>query len=218
MEIISPDQSAFLPLRFILNNIFLTHETIAYAKKTSQSLVFLKLDFSKAYDRVDLSFLFSAMLIMGFPREFTNMLKLLFEGAQASVSVNGKSTDKFKISQGVRQGCPVAPYLFLIVGEILNECIKREVSVGRIRGIRLPGSEEQQILSPYADDSSLTVAGEEDSVVQTVDTLDLFSRASGLWINQDKVLSGGQEGIAIARHGRISSDGSGLRKMKSLSY
>jgi hypothetical protein len=58
MEVISPDQSAFLPLRFILDNIFLIHETIAYAKKSRQFLVILKLDFSKAYDRVDLVFLF----------------------------------------------------------------------------------------------------------------------------------------------------------------
>jgi hypothetical protein len=48
MEIISPDQFVFLSLKFILNNIFLTHETILTAKRTNQPLVFLELDFSKA--------------------------------------------------------------------------------------------------------------------------------------------------------------------------
>jgi hypothetical protein len=48
MEIISQDQSAFLPLRFILDNILLTHETIDWAEHSGQLLVFLKLDFSKA--------------------------------------------------------------------------------------------------------------------------------------------------------------------------
>lgn len=48
MEIISSDQSAFLPMRYILDNIFLTHETIDFAKCSRQPLLFLKLDFSKA--------------------------------------------------------------------------------------------------------------------------------------------------------------------------
>lgn len=49
MEVISSDQSAFLPLMFILDNILLTHKTIDWADHTGQPLIFLKLDFSKAY-------------------------------------------------------------------------------------------------------------------------------------------------------------------------
>lgn len=40
MEVVSLDQSSFLSMRFILDNIFLTNETIHHAKKTSQPLVF----------------------------------------------------------------------------------------------------------------------------------------------------------------------------------
>lgn len=138
MEVISPDQSTFLPLRYILDNLLLTHETISetidYAKSTGQPLMFLKLDFSKAYDKVDLKFLFIAMEKLGLPLSFIHMTKLLFEGASASVCVNGKRTSKFPICQGVRQGCPLAPYLFPIVGEILNSFIKSKVVENRIRG------------------------------------------------------------------------------------
>jgi hypothetical protein len=140
MEVISPDQSAFLPLRFKLDNIFLTHETIAHAKRSKQPLVSLKLDFSKAYDKVDVGFLFQVMERLGFPIEFIRMTKLLFYEARASVSINGRLTQKFVITQGVRQGCPLAPYLFLIIGEVLNMSVKAEVHAGRIRGIMLPGA------------------------------------------------------------------------------
>jgi hypothetical protein len=186
MEVISPDQSAFLPLRFILDNIFLTHETIAHAKKSRQSLMFLKLDFSKAYDRVDLAFLFRVMERLGFPSEFINMSKLLFRDARACVSVNGRLTEKFTITQGVRQGCPLAPYLFLIIGEVLNMSIKAEASIGHIRGITLPGTLELQIILQYADDSSLTLRGEEPTVVHTVSILNQFSEVSGLTLNWSK--------------------------------
>jgi hypothetical protein len=142
MELISLDQSTFFPMRCILDNIFLTQETITHAKQSHQPLLFLKLDFSKAYDKVDLSFLFAALHQLGFPEIFISMVQLLFQHAAAHVSVNGKSTAAFPILQGVQQGCPLAPYLFLIIGEILNHSLKRVSSQGRIKGIWLPGAKE----------------------------------------------------------------------------
>ena len=51
-DVISPEQTAFPPFRFILDNIVLTQETLHWAKASRQSTVFFKLDFSKAYDKV----------------------------------------------------------------------------------------------------------------------------------------------------------------------
>jgi hypothetical protein len=74
MEVISPDQSAFLPMRYILDNIVLTQETLNWAKTSKQPLVLMKLDFAKAYDRVSWYFLFRAMearvVIPGVSRPF----------------------------------------------------------------------------------------------------------------------------------------------------
>lgn len=53
MEVISADQSAFLPLYYILDNIILTHETKDWTAHSNQYQYFLKLDFSKAYDIAD---------------------------------------------------------------------------------------------------------------------------------------------------------------------
>ena len=90
--------------------------------------MFLKLDFSKAYDQVDLASLLKTMQVMGFSLEFVDMTRLLFNGTQARVNVNGRYMQYFDIKPGVRQGCPLAPYIFLIIGEILNHCIKQETS------------------------------------------------------------------------------------------
>jgi hypothetical protein len=138
MEIISFDQSAFLPLRFILDNILLMHETMEWAAHSGQPLIFLKLDFSKAYDMVDWPFLFQAMSKMGFPPAFVDMVKMLFHEAAASIKVNNSHSTVFQIKRGVRQGCPLAPYLFLIVDEVLNSMVKDEMAEGWIRGITLP--------------------------------------------------------------------------------
>lgn len=78
MEVIDSDQTAFLPLRLILDNIYLTHESIQWAKELHQNLIFLKLDFSIAYDRVDWTFMFQVVEKLEMPSSFINMIILLF--------------------------------------------------------------------------------------------------------------------------------------------
>ena len=179
-EVINHDQSAFLPMCFILDNILLTHETISHAQHSSQPLLFLKLEFSKAYDWVDLHFLFQAMQAMGFPNEFTAMTHLLFTGAREAVSVNGRVTSHFEVRQGVRQRYPLAPYLFIIMGEVHNHSLKREVAQWCLQGISLLGTLEPQLILQYADDTSMTFSGEEVGVTHAIDTIRIFSFASGL--------------------------------------
>jgi hypothetical protein len=75
----------------------LTYEIIHYAKKSQQSLLFLKLDFFKAYDKVGLGFLFPALEKLGFPTSFNYVIYLLIQGAITRMSINGKSTQTFEI-------------------------------------------------------------------------------------------------------------------------
>ena len=185
-DVISPEQTAFLPLRFILDNIVLTQETLHWARASKQPTVFLKLDFSKAYDKVSWRFLFYAMKEMNISEKFIGWIKLLFGNASATVNLNGNQGDNFRIERGVRQGCPLAPYLFLIVGEVLTHVIKKAVREGRLRGVTLPGGKRQQSISQYADDSSFMVRGEKRYVDEMVRVLKVFSEASGMEINREK--------------------------------
>ena len=67
LDIISNDQITFVPLRFILDNVLLQNELIQYMKESEQQMILLKLDFKKAYDKVDLDFLFRLMKMMRVP-------------------------------------------------------------------------------------------------------------------------------------------------------
>lgn len=126
-NIIDPDQTAFLPLRFILDNVVLVHELLDWAKLSHQPLIFLKLDFRKAFDTVNLDFLLAAMTRLGMDKQFLDMVQLLFKGVQAAVLVNGGKSRTFQIHRGVRQGCPLSPYLYLIIAQALNALIKSEL-------------------------------------------------------------------------------------------
>ena len=101
MDMISPDQSAFLPLRFILDNLLITQETLAWTEASNQPLIFLKLDFSKAYDMVEWQCLYKIMEKLGFPQVFIRMVSLLFYDASACVKLNGEPSPYFPIQRGV---------------------------------------------------------------------------------------------------------------------
>jgi len=61
----------------------------------------------------------------------------------ASVVIDGKTYEAFAINKGVQRGCPLVPYLFLIVGEMLNAMVHEDLRYGKIQGVQLPRSEKQ---------------------------------------------------------------------------
>jgi hypothetical protein len=146
----------------------------------------LKLDFRKAFDTVALDFLFAVMEILGVPLGFLSMVKLLFNDAQAAVCLNGGETSKFRIGRGVRQGCPLAPYLFLLVAQGLNAAVKAARNARHLQGIILPDGQTQQLIVQYADDTNFTLLGSEENLRNLTRLLDHFALASGLTINWTK--------------------------------
>ena len=111
---------------------------------------------------------------------------MFFANASAAVNLNGSPGNNFKVERGVKQGCPLAPYLFLIVGEALTHVIKKAIKEKRLRGVTLPGGKKQQSIAQYVDDSSFMVRGEKRDVDEMVRLLKVFSAASGMEINWKK--------------------------------
>lgn len=159
----------------------------------------LKLDFSKAYDSVSWRFLLKAMASMDIPAPFISMVRFLLEGATAAVSVNGASTASFSIERGVRQGCPLAPYLDFLVAETLSLAARRGVEQGSLRGIRLPGCGTQQILTQFADDATFLLFGSHRYMIAAFQLLQDFGQVTGLRINRAK--------CAIFYYGRDAQPG-----------
>lgn len=111
-DVINPEQTTFLPLRFILDNIILTQETLHWSNISRQPTVFLKLEISKAYDKIFWHFL-TTMHNMGISEVIIKWVKLLFTGATAAVNLNDNPGDNFKVERGIKQGCLLALYIFL---------------------------------------------------------------------------------------------------------
>ena len=70
MDVISPKQIAFLPCGYILHNVLFHAKIIEWIQQSQQDLIFLTLDFQKAYDSVLWKFLFQVMAKLGMPNYF----------------------------------------------------------------------------------------------------------------------------------------------------
>ena len=94
---------------------------------------------------------------------------------------NGWSSDFFGLERGVRQGCPLSPYLFILCVEVLADALRRD---DNIRGITVNGQEIK--ISQYADNTTLILDGSRTSFTNAVQALELFSASSGLRLNHKK--------------------------------
>ena len=87
----------------------------------------------------------------------------------------------FKIERGVRQGCPLSPYLFVLSVEVLANAIRRDPS---IKGISI--SQNEIKWSQYADDTTLILDGSQDTLEASLDDIEKFSKISGLRLTNKK--------------------------------
>ena len=179
--IISCEQTGFLKGRFIGENIRLVQDLIWYCneKCIPGSLIFI--DFEKAFDRLDWSFIQCTLSYFNFGPQFKAWVRVLYSHATTCVSNNGYLSAYFKVSRGVRQGCPLSPYLFIICTEILTSLIN---SSQNIKGIRI--SDVSLKVSQYADDTVIITDGSELSMCEVNRVLNLFCQSSGLKINFEK--------------------------------
>jgi hypothetical protein len=96
-----------------------------------------KMDLSKAYDRVDWSFLEKAMSRLGLWQTWIQWIMACVRSIRFAVCLNGSTLSQFIPTRGLRQGDPLSPYLFLVVGEVLTYILKHEVNGDNITPLKV---------------------------------------------------------------------------------
>ena len=138
--VIDESQSAFVPGRLIIDNVIVAFETmhcIDQRKKGKEALMAVKLDMSKAYNRVEWVYLEAMMRKMGFHERWISLIMMCVTTVSYSVLINGEPKGKIIPSRGLRQGDPISPYLFLLCAEGLSAMIKKEEREGNLNGIAI---------------------------------------------------------------------------------
>lgn len=113
----------------------------------------LKLDISKAYDRVTWNFLFKVLKTMGFGDKLIKLIGECISMVTYSVLLNGSPLEKFRASRGLRQEDPLSPYLFIIIAEVLVSNLNSMVNKGTLLGIKLVSTMPPNVLEQFVDDT-----------------------------------------------------------------
>jgi len=173
-KLIGKEQTGFIAGRRIHHSV-LSIETAINSGQHGSYL--LSLDWSKAYDKVNHQWLSHCLNNFGFPKEFTRTIEDIFYNRNASVSVE-EHEEVLQCKQGVPQGDPIAPLLFVLALEPLLAAARVA-----IQGIDTPKGPLTN--TAFADDSTFFIK-DDRNVEKLIDLLQLYSDTSGAVVNWGK--------------------------------
>ena len=180
-NIIHNDQTGFLKGRYIGENIVKICDIMNYCEEEDIPALLITIDFEKAFDLLNWKFIDKSLLFFDFPESIRTWVKILYKDINSCVSNNGWASQFFPLTRGVRQGCPLSPYLFLIAAEILSLYIRQNKN---IKGLKI--GDQSYKISQYADDTVLTIPFCEETLQEIEKTFESFTQISGLKVNYDK--------------------------------
>ena len=180
-KIIHSNQSGFMKGRYIGSNIRLLFDIIDQLEEDDSPGLIFSIDFMKAFDMVNWRFLYKCLDFFNFGNSFKKWIMVLQTNISSCVVNTGWSSGFFKIGRGVRQGCPISPYLFLICSELLGIGIRHNDD---IKGIKLNNTSYKLI--QFADDTQILLDGTQESLNAAIALLKDYESASGMKINFDK--------------------------------
>jgi hypothetical protein len=182
-RLVAPTQSAFIKGRQLVDGVVVINEVVDLARRNGQSCLIFKVDFEKAYDSIEWSFLDYMLGRFGFCTKWKEWIRACVFAGSMSVLINGSPTEDINIQWGLKQGDPLAPFLFLLVAEGLGGLMKRAVELNRFRGFKVGSSEVVISHLQYADDTICVGEATIDNLWALKAILRGFEMASGLKVN-----------------------------------
>ncbi|XP_048630790.1 uncharacterized protein LOC125604440 [Brassica napus] len=199
-NIITENQSAFIPGRLITDNVLISHELMhsLHTKNLKNKFMALKLDIAKAFDKVEWSFIDLVMEKMGFCRQWRDWIMKCISTVSYSVLINGEPSRTIKPQRGLRQGDPISPYLYIICTEGLSRLIKQNIQEKKIHGFQASRSGPPISHLLFADDSLLFCKATEEEAINISKILKTYQKASGQEVNYNKsAISFGKAGKEV---------------------
>ena len=186
LKIIHKNQYGFIKTRTIQDCLGWAFEYLHQCKQSGKEIVILKLDFEKAFDTMEHSFILKMLECKGFDDWWCMWIKMLLQSGSSSILLNGILGTEFKCKRGVRQGDPISPLLFVLAADLLQSLINKAWLDGLISlPINQPALEDYPVVE-YADYTLIILPANQQELQTIKEILDFYARATGLKINYAK--------------------------------
>ena len=189
-HLVGPHQTSFVHGRHIIENIVIAQEVVHSMRKKTGATGFMaiKVDLEKAYDRLSWKFISDTLREARIPPDLIQVIMACITSATMRILWNGEAIDEFIPSRGIRQGCPLSPYLFVLCIEHLSHGIHNAVNVGKWHPIMLSRTGTPLSHLFFADDLLLLAEAtvEQAKVISTI--LADFCFCSDAKVNTSKTL------------------------------
>eukprot|EP00253_Pinus_taeda_P006485 PITA_06485 len=141
---------------------------------------------ANAFDKVNRTFLSNVLLSFGFSPHFVHLIKACIDNPWIAPLVNGRPTNFFQAQRGIRHGCPLSPFLYILMADSLSRKLTAERLIGNIPGLKPSNGAEPLNHALFADDS-LLLGGASTRIAKAFDTvLRNYCRVSRALVNESK--------------------------------
>lgn len=181
-KIIHETQSAFVSDRLITDNALIAYECLhhlRYMKEGKRCYAAMKLDMSKAYDRVEWIFIEKMLLKIGFSQQWVKKIMRCVTSVRYSFQINGRVLGAVVPSRGLRQGDPLSPYLFLICAEGFSALLRQAEGRKDIIGLKIARNAPSISHLFFADDSLLFLKASTRTLQSMQEIFSIYSECSG---------------------------------------
>ena len=179
-SIISPDQVAYIKDRYIGTSVRNLIDLYDFCENYNAPGAFICADLEKAFDSIELEFLYCVLEKFNFGNNFIKWMKIMYNQANFKVKNNGWLSKHYMMERGLRQGDPMSAILFIIVLEVLSQMVRNHTDV---KGI-LIGNKAHKIVQ-YADDRTFCIC-DLNSIDTIMHIISEFSNFAGPKINVTK--------------------------------
>ena len=167
-SLVRPAQTAFILGRQMLDSVVIAEEIVAAWQRKGTKGFMWKVDFAKAYDSLDWRFLWRVLKRRNFPETWVRWVKQCVCTNTFAVQINGRPQGGWIHPQrGIRQGCPLAPLLFILAVDALAVCTERLCARGLLSGAQTDGCSGGVPLLQYADDTIFFIEGAKEAAERT---------------------------------------------------
>lgn len=180
-SIIGEEQFGYMKGRSISDNLLDLFSVIQHCEEKNLEALLISVDFSRAYDSVSWQALKEILRAFGFGEQFIDMVMICFTDIHSAV-MNNNTWSKFIFPKvGLRQGCVLSCYLFIIVTQIISLRINQN---DQIKGIKMGSMVKKS--DQYVDDLWNVIQFELSSYQELLFEYSEFEDFTGLSINYNK--------------------------------